>query len=126
MKNRFTRLLLSSIFIFSISLLLEAQVHDSYTGNWKFEAPDAPEGSTTGNIVIKINTIVMTFDDMQEYPSSWIKFRNDSLIYETAFDLATVVFSLKIVNKSTMTGKAVWEGGESEVTLTKRIMGVKI
>ncbi|HLP71735.1 MAG TPA: hypothetical protein VK155_02460 [Bacteroidales bacterium] len=102
-----------------------AMIKENYTGDWKFEAPDAPPGSTSGSLVMKPDAIIMSFDDIEEYPSSWIQVRNDSIIYQVKFDQATVVFSLKIIDKENMSGKAVWEDGETDVILRKRIVGVR-
>jgi hypothetical protein len=74
---------------------------------------------------MKPDAIIMSFDDIEEYPSSWIQVRNDSIIYQVKFDQATVVFSLKIIDKENMSGKAVWEDGETDVILRKRIVGVR-
>jgi len=126
MKNRFTHLVLAVILLLSVSFIPGVQINDNYTGKWKFEAPDAPEGSTSGNILIKTNIVVMSFDDFEEFPSSWVRFRNDSIIYETSFDLATVLFSLRVVDKNNMKGKAVWKDGETEITLKKTIIGVRL
>lgn len=125
MKYKTKVIVLAGLFLFS-AFAVRAQIGDSYTGKWKFEAPNAPEGSTKGNIEIQPNSVIMTFDDMVQFPSSWVKVRNDSILYETAFDLAKVQFSLKAVDNNNMTGKAVWEGGESLVTLKKAIEGVKL
>lgn len=103
----------------------DAMIKENYMGDWKFEAPDAPPGSTSGNLVIKADAIIMSFDDIQEYPSSWIKVRNDSIIYQVKFDQATVVFLLKVIDKDNMSGKAVWDDGETAVILKKRIVGVR-
>lgn len=103
----------------------EAMIKENYTGDWNFEAPNAPPGSTNGSVVMKPDAIIMSFDDIEEYPSSWIQVKNDSIIYQVKFDQATVVFSLKIIDKDNMSGKAVWEDGETAVILKKRIIGVR-
>lgn len=135
MKIQIRQLVLSGMLLFSLPLFVNSQmgnsgretalIEDTYTGKWKFEAPDAPEGSTKGDIEIKPDAVIMTFNDAIEFPSDWIKVKNDSIIYQTNFDAAKVVFSLKIVNKNMMTGKAVWEDGETSFTVTKNL-GVKL
>jgi hypothetical protein len=135
MKNKIKQLVLSSLFIFCFPFFINAQmgsasressmIEEVYTGKWKFEAPNAPEGSTKGDIEIKPDAIIMTFDEAIDFPSNWVRFRNDSIIYQTAFDAATVVFSLKIIDKNKMAGKAVWEDGETDFIVTKNL-GVKL
>ncbi|HEX2970461.1 MAG TPA: hypothetical protein VHO46_15295 [Bacteroidales bacterium] len=139
MKNKIRQLTVSGILLLSLPLFLnaqmgnantssarsEAKIEDSYTGNWKFEAPNAPEGSTEGDIVIKPEEVIMTFDNAVGFPSKWIKFRNDSIIYQTVFDGATVVFSVKIIDRNNMKGKAVWDDGETEFIM-KKDLGVEL
>ncbi len=135
MKNKIKQLVISGMLLLSFPLFLNAQmgnagtgtalIEETYTGNWKFEAPDAPEGSTEGSIEIKPDAVIMKFDNVTEFPSTWVKFRNDSIIYQTNFEAATVVFSVKIVDKNNMTGKAVWEEGETSFIMTKNL-GVRL
>jgi len=135
MKIKIKQIVLSGLFCLALPLLTVAQmgsargensmIEETYTGKWKFEAPDAPEGSTKGDIEIKPDVVIMTFDEAIVFSSNWVRFRNDSIIYQTVFEAATVVFSLKIVDKYKMTGKAVWQDGESEFILTKNL-GVKL
>ncbi len=125
MKNRFKQLALTAL-LCSGTLFINFQIHENYTGEWRFEAPKAPEGSTKGNIRIKSDAVIMSFDRLLEYPSTWVKMRNDSLIYQTEFDEATVLFSLKIVDKENMTGNAVWKDGETPVTFKRMIKGVRL
>lgn len=110
----------------SFALMNAQQIQDTYTGDWKFEAPGAPEGSQKGDVAIKADAIVMTFDSILQFPSEWIKTPKDSLIYEVAFDDTTVRFSLKIKDANNMTGKAVWDDGETPIFLTRKIVGVKL
>lgn len=124
--KKFTNMLILFGLLFSGISSYNFQIKDNYTGDWSFEAPDAPEGSTAGKIVIQANAVIMSFDEDQEYPSSWVRVRNDSIIYQTDFDQATVLFSLKVNDESNMTGKAVWSHGETAIVLKKLIKGVKL
>jgi hypothetical protein len=138
MKYFYKRLILCGLLVFSITSINgqmatpdkpakpDIPIAEIYTGDWEFSAPDAPEGSTEGNVTIKTDGVIMTFDDLMAFPSSWVKVRNDSIIYQMDFDLATVLFSLKVVDKDNMTGKAVWKEGETAVVLRKKAVGVKI
>src|SRR5512133_4138783 len=99
MKMKIKQLVLSGLLLVCFPLFINAQmgnasretsmIEETYTGKWKFEAPDAPEGSTKGDIEIKPDAIIMTFDEAIDFPSNWVKFRNDSIIYQTVFDAAT-------------------------------------
>ena len=129
MKKRMLYLVLTG-FLVLVSFVTFAQMQKTYTGDWKFEAPDSPEGSTFGIVTLKQNSAIMTFDGYEKFPSSWVKVKNDSIIYEVDFGDTIVVFSLK-VNKddNTMSGKAVWDKGETPILLTKtepKALGVRI
>jgi hypothetical protein len=138
MKNFYKHLILCGLFIFSITTINSQMastdkrakpdnpISEEYTGDWEFSAPDAPEGSTEGNVIIKTDGVIMTFDDLMAFPSSWVKVSNDSIIYQMDFDLATVLFSLKVIDKDNMSGKAVWKEGETVVVLRKKVPGVRI
>jgi hypothetical protein len=138
MKNFYNQLILCGLFIFSItrmngqmgntetSPVPDSSISEIFTGNWEFSAPDAPEGSTEGNITIGTDGVIMTFDDLVAFPSSWVKVSSDSIIYQMDFDLATVLFSLKVIDKDNMSGKAVWKEGETPVLLRKKVVGIKI
>lgn len=131
MKNKIRQLVTYGVLLLCLPIYINAQmgsagredskIVETYTGEWKFEAPAAPEGSTKGDIEIKADAVIMTFDDAVVFPSTWVKFRNDSIIYQVDFDATTVVFSLKIIDKNHMTGKAVWEEGESPFILRKNL-----
>lgn len=138
MKNKIKQLVLAGLLVTFFPVISFGQmkgqmkeeapvnmIKENFTGDWNFEAPQAPPGSTKGSLQMKTDAIVMSFDDLQEYPSTWLRVRNDSIIYQVQFDQATVVFSLKIIDKDNMSGKAVWEDGETPVILRKRIAGVK-
>jgi hypothetical protein len=125
MKSRIKQLILTGAFLFSLTLL-NAQIKDTYTGDWKFEAPNAPEGSQKGSIVIKTDAVIMSFDEFMQFPSQWVKVVNDSILYEVAFDDTTVHFALKATDSNNMIGKAVWDDGETPIILTKKIVGVKL
>ena len=128
MKKRMLYLVVTG-FLVLVSIVTFAQIQKTYTGDWKFEAPDSPEGSTSGIVTLKQNSAIMTFDGYEIFPSSWVKVKNDSIIYEVAFGDTNVVFSLKVIDDNTMSGKAVWDEGETPILLTKtepKVIGVRI
>ncbi len=121
MKNKKLIFSLFVIFLLSGSLSLNAQVKKTYQGDWSFEAPSAPEGYNTGVITFKQDSSIMEFTyGYYPYPSNWIKAKGDSIIYETNVDGEFVLFSLKIKDKSNITGDAVWSTGQTEMILTKK------
>ena len=109
------------MFFLSGTLSLDAQIKKTCQGKWNFEAPTAPEGYNTGVITFKADSSVMEFiGGYYIYPSSRLKAKGDSIIYTTYVDGETVLFSLKIIDKSNITGDAVWSTGQSEMILTKK------
>jgi hypothetical protein len=138
MKNFYKQLIVCGLFIFSItgihgqmanpekSARPANEISEILTGDWEFSAPDAPEGSTEGDITINPDGVIMMFDDLVAFPSSWVKVSNDSIIYQVEFDLATVLFSLKVIDKDNMSGRAVWKEGQTAVVLRKKVVGIKI
>ncbi|HLN22334.1 MAG TPA: hypothetical protein VK213_14690 [Bacteroidales bacterium] len=126
MKNKVGYIYLSAIVMLTLFSFMPPQIDKDYQGRWSFKAPEAPEGSTNGNIEITPSTVIMTFDNVVGFKSNWAKMKSDSIIYETSFDLATVVFMLKVVDDEHIEGKAVWKDGESPVFLTKTIVGVRL
>ncbi len=119
-RKIFQLFLLVPIFLFG-SLSSNAQVKTVSVGSWSFEAPDAPEGFTYGVLDLKKDSAFMTFTNgTSRYPSSWIKVRNDSIIYESDINGTTVRFSLKIIDKQKIAGNAVWSDGETSMSLIKK------
>jgi hypothetical protein len=93
-------------------------------GTWKFEAPYAPEGYTSGTIVVgkadQKHTATMAFTG-SDYKLSGEKVlvENDTVTFLVALEGQDIKVSLKIENDSKMTGKAVYSEGEVPLTLTK-------
>jgi hypothetical protein len=94
-------------------------------GKWIYEGPTAPEGYTSGKMEFSLTdkkyNAIWTFAGNEEnkYPSENIKFSNDSLIFNVMVDGEDVAVALKIEEKSKMTGKAIYSGGEVQMTLTR-------
>jgi hypothetical protein len=122
MKSKILRLLL----IISVSLIgslsTTAQVKAVYIGNWSFVAPTAPEGYTYGIIEIKKDSINTSFiESKYKFPSIWINVKNDSITYKAIIDDTDVLFSLKIENETNIKGNAVWNDGETQMILKKKM-----
>ncbi|HEX2922061.1 MAG TPA: hypothetical protein VHO50_12935 [Bacteroidales bacterium] len=117
---------IAGAFVLLLFSFVSLQIDKKYTGKWTFEAPDAPEGSTKGSIEIRPGSVIMTFDEAVAFTSNWAKMKKDSLIYETTFDMATVLFSLRIIDDDNIKGKAVWKEGETSVYLKKAVVTVML
>ena len=121
MKSKNLLFVLFAMFLLSGSLCLNAQVKKSYQGKWNFETPTAPEGYTSGIVTMKKDSSYMRFaGGYYTYPSSWLKPKSDSIIYESNIDGEIVLFSLKIKDKTNIAGDAVWSSGQTVMILTKK------
>jgi hypothetical protein len=93
-------------------------------GTWKFEAPYAPEGYTSGTIVVgkadQKPTTTMSFTG-SDYKMSGEKVvvENDTVKFSVYLEGQDIKVSLKIENATKMTGKAVYSEGEVPLTLTR-------
>lgn len=122
MKSKILKLLLIISVCLIGSLSTNAQVKVTYNGNWSFVAPTAPDGYTYGIIEIKKDSVITFFSELKyNVPSIWIKVKNDSIIYKGMVDNTVVLFSLKIVDETNIKGNAVWEDGETQMILKKKM-----
>jgi hypothetical protein len=121
MKCKIIQISFLAAAIFLISHSANAQIKETYLGNWKFEAPTAPDGFTYGTIILKKDSVLTAFTDGDyRFPSNWIIVRTDSVMYESDIDGTTVLFSMKIVDKLNIKGNAVWSGGETLMIVTRK------
>jgi hypothetical protein len=113
------------LIIFSSSALAQSvNKKKDPLGKWKFEAPYAPEGYSKGTIDIGFAedkfTANMAFTDLDyTFTGEKIKVQNDSVYFMIWIESTDVTVSLKIEDKSTMTGTAVYVDGTVPLTLTK-------
>jgi hypothetical protein len=96
----------------------------SPVGSWKFDAPYAPEGYTSGIITVGFenqkNTTSMSFEGSDyKIPGENVKSSSDSLIFSVYIENQDVKVLLKIESEAKMSGKAVYSEGEVPLTLTK-------
>jgi hypothetical protein len=96
----------------------------SPVGSWKFDAPYAPEGYTSGIITVGFenqkNTTSMSFEGSDyKIPGENVKSSSDSLIFSVYIENQDVKVILKIESEAKMSGKAVYSEGEVPLTLTK-------
>jgi hypothetical protein len=95
-------------------------------GKWKFEAPSAPEGYTSGSISIsfaenKYSTAVSLTGSDYVIPGDKTKFENDTLSFILLIEGTEITITLKLENDTKMTGKAVYSEGEIPLTLIKEL-----
>jgi hypothetical protein len=120
MKSKTLRLLVVISVLIIASHSVMAQINKTYTGNWSFTAPSAPDEYMSGVIELKKDSAIITFTDMSyRFPSNWVKVKNDSLLFETTINNDAVLFSLKL-DKKNITGNAIWSEGETQMILTKK------
>jgi hypothetical protein len=123
MKKIFTLVILL-VFCFSAVTAQSANSKKDPTGKWKFEAPYAPEGYTIGTIDIgfaedKYNAN-MSFTNLgYTFTGEKIRVQNDSVYFMIWIENTDVSVSLKIEDKTKMTGTAVYYEGTVPLTLVK-------
>jgi hypothetical protein len=96
----------------------------SPVGTWKFEAPYAPEGYTSGTIVVGLNdqkySTTMAFAGSEsKLFGEKVKAVNDSVLFSVFLQGQDIKVMLKLEDISKMSGKAVYSEGEVPLTLTK-------
>jgi hypothetical protein len=97
------------------------------SGKWKFEAPYAPEGYTSGIIELTLadnaysNSISFTGNDYK-IPADKTKVEQDSISFSINVEGNDVSVSLKIEEANKMSGKALYAGGEIPLILTRETM----
>jgi hypothetical protein len=114
------------LIIFSISAVSAqtTKVKKDPVGNWKFEAPYAPEGYTSGSVTVgfvdKKYTAAMSFTGSDyKMPGNNVKFENDTLSLAIYVEGETVTISLKMEDAMKMSGNAVYSGGSIPLTAAR-------
>ena len=118
---------LAMLVLFSISLTnaQTTKTKKDPSGDWKFEAPYAPEGYTTGNITIGlaekkfIVAISMPGSDYKINGEN-VKFENDSLKFSVYIEGENVGVKMKMEDASRMKGSALSSQGEIPLTAAKQ------
>jgi hypothetical protein len=108
----------------SISIAQTAKEKNNPVGQWKFEAPYAPEGYTSGVINVgyaeRKYSATMEFAGIDyKFVGANVKFTNDSLFFAINVEDEYVSVSLKMESASKMSGKGVYSEGEVLLMLTK-------
>jgi hypothetical protein len=123
MKNRILTLMLIS-FLSVLAASAQNANKINPVGEWKFDAPYAPEGYRSGTIVIGFaeqkHTATMAFTGSEyKLPGENIKAVNDSVLFSIYLESQDIKVMLKIEDASKMSGKAVYSEGEVPLTLTR-------
>jgi hypothetical protein len=95
-------------------------------GKWKFEAPYAPEGYTTGMIEVNLNedkyTASISFPGIDyKFPGEKVKVEGENLFFVVYIQDSDVTINLKMDGNTKMAGKASYSEGEIPLTLTREI-----
>jgi hypothetical protein len=93
-------------------------------GKWKFEAPDAGEGYSSGNVEItfadnKYAAVISFTGSDYKIPADKVKFENDTLSFSVYLETDEVSVKLKFDDKDKMSGKSLYSGGEIPLTLLR-------
>ena len=113
------------LFSFSLTNAQTTKTKKDPAGDWKFEAPYAPEGYTTGNITIGLAekkytvTISMPGSDYKINGEN-VRFENDSLKFSVYVEDENVVVKMKMEDAAKMTGAASTSDGVIPLTAAKQ------
>ena len=93
-------------------------------GKWKFDAPYAPEGYTTGTVDIGFAnqeyTANIEFTNIgYSFPGEKVRMQKDSLFFMIWIENTDVNFSMIMEDKTKISGNAVYYEGTVPFTLTK-------
>ncbi len=116
------------LLIFSISLInaQATKTKKDPAGDWKFEAPSAPEGYNTGKITIgfaekKYTAVITMTGSDYKINGENVKFENDTLTFSIYLEGETVGVKIKMEDAVKMTGAATYSQGEIPLTVTKQV-----
>jgi hypothetical protein len=119
-------IILSVIFSVSVLMAQNNKVKNNPEGTWKFTAPYAPVGYTSGTIVVgfaeKKHTATMSFTGSESIlPAEKVKAVNDSVMFSVYLEGQDIKVLLKMTSDTNMTGKAAYSEGEVPLTLSKAL-----
>jgi hypothetical protein len=124
MKNRILVFVLITIMSLGAVTAQNNVKKNNPVGTWKFEAPYAPEGYTSGTIVVgheanKYNTTMSFSGGDIKLPGEKVQVVSDSVLFSVFLEGQDIKVYLKQENEAKMTGKAVYSEGEVPLTLSK-------
>ncbi len=93
-------------------------------GIWKFEAPYAPEGYTSGTIELTVagnaySTVIAFGGSDYKIPADKTTVEKDSVFFNVNIEGNNVSVSLKMEEENKMDGKALYSGGEIPLELSR-------
>jgi len=95
----------------------------SPVGSWKYEAPMAPEGYTSGIINVgyadKKHSVTVTFSQDYKVTADQVRFEDNILSGTVYVEGENVKISLKLESGNKMTGTAGYSQGQIPLTLTR-------
>jgi hypothetical protein len=117
-------LAISLLSVISASAQNSAAKNDP-TGKWKFEAPYAPEGFTSGTIEVgfaenKYSASIL-FGSEYKIQGEKVTFENDTVNFNVFLEGNDIAIKLKMDSATKMTGKASYFEGDIPLTLTKEV-----
>ncbi len=119
---------LSLVMFFTLCFISFAQDGASQkkdpVGKWKFEAPAAPEGYTSGTMIFgfaenKYSAGIMFTNFEFKFPGEDVKVEGDSVSFKVTLEGQQIEVFLKMEDLSKMSGKAVYTEGSIPLILTK-------
>lgn len=122
--KKVTLLLLLLVLIFTTSLTLApGEKKFSPVGTWEFKAPEAPEGYTTGNLVISKNesgyAVIMEFNEYLKFNAVDVVYKAKKIEFIVYVEDEMVAIS-GTFDKDDFTGKASYSGGVIELTAQRK------
>lgn len=121
MKKIVLNLIIIVTISFALSWKLEAQINKTFLGNWSFECLLAPAGFNEGLIEIQMDSVFTRYPGSDySFSSSWVKMKNDTLIFNVEINGEMVVCRLLAVDENRLKGTAGTMEDESPLILTKK------
>jgi hypothetical protein len=121
MKRIVLNLIIIVAVSFVISLKMDAQINETFIGNWNFECLLAPAGFNEGLIKIQTDSVFTMSSDMKHRLSSdCVKMKNDTLIFHVDINGEMVLCRLLAIGDNKLTGTAGSMEDESPLILTKK------
>jgi hypothetical protein len=117
-------LILFAVFCLQYSNAQDIKSKFNSVGSWKFDAPYAPEGYSSGTITIgsaeKKDTATMSFGTGEyKLGGENVKLVNDSVLFSIFLEGQSIKVMLKVDSDTSMSGKAIYSEGEVPLTLSK-------
>jgi hypothetical protein len=117
--------IISWLMLFSICAYSQNKEQRNPSGTWKFEAPSAPEGYTSGKMSVTVsekkNDLSLTFTGSDyKIVAENVKVTGENLTCKVYLEGQFIDISLKMISDLKMSGKAVYSDGEVSLTLTRQ------